>query len=40
MFMVEYSPKVLNFGYGFVLLVHFLGHPVEYDHEAHYLQAM
>ena len=28
MFMVKSSPTALNFGYDFVLLVHFLGHPV------------
>ena len=28
MFMVKFSPTALNFGYDFVLLVHFLGHPV------------
>ena len=26
--MVEFSPTALNFGYDFVPLVHFLGHPV------------
>ena len=29
MSMVKFSPIVLNFGYDFVLLVHFLVHPVE-----------
>ena len=28
MFMVKFSPAALNFGYDFVLSVHFLGHPV------------
>ena len=28
MFMVKFSPTALNFGYDFVLLVYFLGHPV------------
>ena len=28
MSMVKFSPIALNFGYSFVLLVHFLGHPV------------
>ena len=28
MSMVKFSPIALNFGYDFVLLVHFLGHPV------------
>ena len=28
MFMVKFSPTALNFGYDFVLWVHFLGHPV------------
>ena len=28
MFMVKFSPTALNFGYDFVVLVHFLGHPV------------
>ena len=28
MFMVKFSPTALNFCYDFVLLVHFLGHPV------------
>ena len=28
MFMVKFSPTALNFDYDFVLLVHFLGHPV------------
>ena len=28
MSMVRFSPIALNFGYGFILLVHFLGHPV------------
>ena len=27
-FMVKFGPTALNFGYDFVLLVHFLGHPV------------
>ena len=27
--MVKLSPAALNFGYDFVLLVHFLGHPAE-----------
>ena len=27
-FMVKFSPTALNFGYDFVLLVHFLGHPL------------
>ena len=27
-FLIKFSPTGLNFGYGFVLLVHFLGHPV------------
>ena len=26
--MVKFSPTALNFGYDYVLLVHFLGHPV------------
>ena len=26
--MVEFSPTSFNFGYDFVLLIHFLGHPV------------
>ena len=26
--MVKFSPIALNFGHDFVLLVHFLGHPV------------
>ena len=30
MFIVKYSPTELNFGYDFVLLVHFLGHPVDF----------
>ena len=30
MFMVKFSPTALNFGYDFVLLVHFLGHPVDH----------
>ena len=34
MLMVKFSPRALNFGYDFLLLVYFLGHPVEYDHEA------
>ena len=29
MFMVKFSPTARNFGYDFVLLVHFLGHTVE-----------
>ena len=29
MSMVKYSPTALNFGYDFVLVVHFFGHPVE-----------
>ena len=29
MSMVKFSPIALNFGYDFVLLVHFLGHPVD-----------
>ena len=29
MFMVKFSPTALDFGYDFVLSVHFLGHPVE-----------
>ena len=28
MFMVKFSPTALNFGYDFVLWVHFLGYPV------------
>ena len=28
MSIVKFSPIALNFGYDFVLLVHFLGHPV------------
>ena len=28
--MVKYSPTALNFGYGFVLIVHFLGHTVHH----------
>ena len=28
MSMVKFSPKALNYGYDFVLLVHFFGHPV------------
>ena len=28
MSMVKYSPTALNFGYDFVLVVHFLGHPL------------
>ena len=31
MFMVTISPAAVNFGYDFVLLVHFLGHPVCLD---------
>ena len=27
-FTIKFSPTALNFGYDFVLLVHFLGHPV------------
>ena len=34
MWMVKFSPTALNFGYDFLLLVHFFGHLVEYDHEA------
>ena len=30
MSMVQFSPIALNFGYDFVLLVHFLGHPVAF----------
>ena len=30
--MVKFSPIALNFGYDFVLLVHFLGHPVYFDY--------
>ena len=30
MSMVKFSPTALNFGYDLVLLVHFLGHPVEF----------
>ena len=26
--MIKFSPTALNLGYDFVLLVHFLGHPV------------
>ena len=29
MSMVKFSPIALNFGFGFVLLVHFFGYPVE-----------
>ena len=29
MFKGKFSPTAFNFGYDFVLLVHFLGHPVE-----------
>ena len=28
MSMVKFGPEALNFGYDFVILVHFLGHPV------------
>ena len=28
MFMVKFSPTALKFGYDFVLIVHFFGHPV------------
>ena len=27
-FMIKFSPTAINFGFDFVLLVHFLGHPV------------
>ena len=27
-FMIKFSPTALNFGYDFVLFLHFLGHPV------------
>ena len=30
MSMEKFSPTALNFGYDFVLLAHFLGHPVVY----------
>ena len=28
MFMIKFNPTALHIGYDFVLLVHFLGHPV------------
>ena len=31
MSVVKFGPTALNFGYDFVLLVHFLGHPVNAD---------
>ena len=36
MSMVEISLTAINFGYDFVLLVHFLGHPVVYAPISHH----